>query len=99
MLNTVAIIGRIVKKPILKELENGKKVCDLEISVPRHNEHGRDLVPCILNQAIAENVVKYCESGDIVGVKGSVHNDDGSIKIIAEKVTFLSTSTKDEENE
>lgn len=99
MLNTVALIGRIVKKPILKELENGKKVCDLEISVPKHNEHGRDLVPCVLYQGIAENVVKYCESGDIVGVKGSVHNDDGSIKIIAEKVTFLSTSKKDEENE
>lgn len=99
MLNQVVLVGRIVKKPILKELENERKVCDLELSVPRHNEHGRDLVPCILFQEIAENVVKYCETGDLVGIKGRVYDDNGFIKILAEKVTFLAVQKKDEENE
>lgn len=98
MLNQVAIIGRITKKPILKELENGRKVCDLEISVPRHNEHGRDLVPCVLYQGIAENVVKYCESGDLVGVKGRLETQNENLVVITVKITFLSTR-KCENNE
>lgn len=97
MLNQTVLVGRIKEKPILKELENGRKVCELEISVPRHNEHGRDLVPCVLYQGIAENVVKYCESGDLVGIKGRIENIEDSIKICAEKVTFLSCKKKEGE--
>ena len=53
---------------------------------------------------IAENTSEYCKKGDIIGVKGrlqssSFDKEDGSkefrIEPIAEKVTFLSSRSKD----
>ena len=103
MLNQVVIVGRIIETPTSK-LKDEKKVCEITLAVPRsykdeNEKYKTDSIPCVLWQGIAENVVKYCAKGDLVGVKGRVQNEDCSIKILAEKVTFLSTSKKDEENE
>ena len=54
---------------------------------------------------IAENTAEYCKKGDIVGVKGrlqssSFEKEDGNkefrTQVMAEKVTFLSSRSKDE---
>ena len=53
---------------------------------------------------IAENTAAYCHKGDIVGVKGRIQVDnyekDGEKrsvqKVIAEKLTFLSSKSKSE---
>ena len=53
---------------------------------------------------IAQNTAEYCQKGDIVGVKGRVQSSsyekDGekkfSVDIVAEKVTFLSSKSKNE---
>ena len=112
MLNQIVIVGRITKTPEVKELEDGKKVSNITIAVPRSykNENGEydtDFVDCELWGPIAENTAEYCKKGDIVGVKGRVKTEfyedkDGdkkkSTSIVAEKVTFLSSS-KDHESE
>lgn len=109
MLNQTIIVGRLTSDPIVKELEDGKKVSNITIAVPRHykNEDGEyetDFIPCTLWQNIAENTSEYCHKGDIVGIKGRIEpfsnfNEEkkNNIRIIAEKVTFLSSSKKDEE--
>ena len=57
---------------------------------------------------MAENTTEYCKTGDMLGVKGRVQtrlieSDDGTKKkkteIIAEKVTFLSTARKKDDEE
>ena len=101
MLNQTVLVGRIKEKPMLKELEN-KKLCELVLSVPRNykdedGEYQTDDIPCMLYNGIAENVVLYCEKGDLVGIKGRIENIDGSIKICTEKVTFLSSKKKEGE--
>ena len=102
MLNQTILVGRIVKEVEVKETDNGRKVAYLTLAVQRSykNENGEyetDFVPCALWNAIAENVAEYCKKGDLVGVKGRIQNENNGIVIVAEKVTFLSSTKKDEE--
>ena len=105
MLNQVIIVGRLVKKPIVEENENGKKVCNITLAVPRSfkNDEGiyeTDFIKCTLCNVIAENTAEYCKKGDLVGVKGrletSVYEKENGEKyritsVVAEKVSFLSS--------
>ena len=105
MLNQVVIIGRLVEKPIVEENENGKKVCNITLAVPRDfkNDEGiyeTDFIKCTLCNVIAENTAEYCKKGDLVGVKGrletSVYEKENGEKyritsVVAEKVSFLSS--------
>ena len=106
MLNQVVLVGRIVKTPELKVTEAGKKTATVTLAVPRNyknanGEYDTDFLDCTLWTNVAENTTEYCQTGDMVGVKGRIQtriiqNDDGSRKkrteIIAEKVTFLAQS-------
>ena len=105
MSNLVVIVGRLVKKPILEENQNGKKVCNITLAVPRDfkNDEGiyeTDFIKCTLCNVIAENTAEYCKKGDLVGVKGrletSVYEKENGEKyritsVVAEKVSFLSS--------
>ena len=66
-----------------------------------------DFIDCLAFDNIAENTEQYCKKGDIIGVKGRLQSrqieEDGVKKniteIISEKVTFLSSKSKDEKEE
>ena len=106
MLNQVIIVGRLVKKPIVEENENGKKVCNITLAVPRSYKNAdgiyeTDFIKCTLWNVIAENTTEYCDKGDLVGVRGrletSVYEKENGekyriISVVAEKVSFLSSS-------
>ena len=94
MLNQTVIIGRVVE--LLSFEKDGKKLMDLKLAVARgeKNENGEyitDLIPCQVEGTMAENVAVYCNVGDLVGVKGRLAVIDNTLKLVAEKVTFLST--------
>ena len=108
MLNQVIIVGRLVADPEVKEAENGSKHSSITLAVPRSYKnvdgvYETDFVNCKLWGPIASNTSEYCKKGDIVGVKGRIetsnYEKDGEKKyatsIIAEKVTFLSSKSKD----
>lgn len=106
MLNQIVLVGRIVKTPELRTTENGKKTAIVTLAVPRNyknmnGEYDTDFLDCTLWTNVAENTAEYCQSGDMVGVKGRLQtriitSEDGSKKkkteIVAEKVTFLAQS-------
>ena len=109
MLNQTVLVGRIVRDPEIKETENGAKLSNLTLAVPRSykNEEGvyeTDFIEVTMWNGIAENTAAYCHKGDIVGVKGRIQVDnyekDGEKKsvqkVIAEKLTFLSSKAKSE---
>ena len=97
MSNLVVIVGRLVKKPILEENQNGKKVCIITLAVPRDfkNDEGiyeTDFIKCTLCNVIAEKTIEYCNKGDLVGVKGRLQClSDNELQLIAEKISFLSS--------
>ena len=109
MLNQVVLVGRLTSDLEAKELEDGKKVTNMTLAIPRSfknadGEYETDFVECTLWNNIAENTAEYCKKGDIVGVKGrlqtnSYEKEDGSkvfkLDVVAEKVTFLSSRSKD----
>ena len=110
MLNQVVLVGRLTSDLEAKELEDGKKVTNMTLAIPRSfknadGEYETDFVECTLWNSIAENTAEYCKKGDIVGVKGrlqssSFEKEDGNkefrTQVMAEKVTFLSSRSKDE---
>ena len=112
MLNQVVLVGRIVKTPELRVTENGKKTATVTLAVPRNykninGEYDTDFLDCTLWTNVAENTTEYCQTGDMVGVKGhlqtrTIQNEDGSKKrkteIVAEKVTFLAQSPNNKDN-
>ena len=82
----------------------------MTLAIPRsfknaEGEYETDFVECTLWNNIAENTAEYCKKGDIVGVKGRLQTnnyekEDGSkvfkLDVVAEKVTFLSSRSKEE---
>lgn len=85
MLNQVVIVGRLVKEPTKDELvilvprnyKNKEGLYDENIFVIHHK------MPSIVEQNIHE--------GDTVGVKGRLESENETIKIMGEKITFLSS--------
>ena len=106
MVNQIVLVGRLVKKPELKLTETGKKISVITLAVPRNykninGEYETDFLDCTLWTTIAENTNEYCETGDMLGVRGRLQTriieaEDGTKKkkteIVAEKVTFLTSN-------
>lgn len=109
MLNQAILVGRLTKEPEVIETENGKKVSNISIAVPRpyknvNGEYETDFIDISLWNGIAENTAEYCKKGDIIGVKGRIQVDSFekngerkfATKVVAEKITFLSSRTQEE---
>ena len=109
MLNQTVIVGRLVKEPELRETENGNKVTNITLAVPRsyknmNGEYETDFISCVLWKGIAESTVEYVKKGDLLGIKGRIQsrtietecdNIKQVVELVAEKVTFLSSKRKE----
>lgn len=109
MLNQTVLVGRLVKDVEVKATETGKKVATVTLAIPRsykntEGEYDTDFIQCVLWNGVAENTAEYCHKGDLIGVKGRTESDtyekDGEThyvtRVVAEKVTFLSTKKEQE---
>ena len=106
MVNQIVLVGRIARAPETKVTENGKKYATLTLAVPRNyknvnGEYDTDFLDCTLWSAVAESTSEYCNTGDMIGVKGRVQtriieSPDGvkrkKTEIVGEKVTFLTSN-------
>ena len=105
MLNQTVIVGRIVRDLEVHETENGNKVAQLTLAVPRSYKnvdgtYDTDFIRCVLWNGIAETACEYCKKGDIIGVKGRIqtsnYEKEGekiyTTEVIAEKITRLEFS-------
>lgn len=97
MLNQLVLVGRLTDD-VKKEEE--RAVITLAVSRSYKNANGEydtDLIPVILNGSIATNTMEYCKKGDVIGVKGRVTRlENEELSIVAEKVTFLSSTHKED---
>ncbi len=110
MLNSVVLVGRLTSDPTIIEGENGLKRSTILIAVPRsyknlEGKYETDFIRCTLWNMVASHTCEYCKKGDVVGVKGrvqsSTYEKDGKteyrLEIIAEKISFLSSTMMKEE--
>ena len=112
MLNQTILVGRITQDPKITELEDGKKVCNITVAVPRsyknaNGEYDTDFIRCTMWPNIALNTCEYCKQGDLIGVKGRIQtrviekdNSKQTIQeVLGEKVTFLTKSKEKNDDE
>ena len=110
MLNQIVLVGRLVRNPELKKSEKGKHFTQITLAIPRSfknasGEYESDFIDCMLWEGVAKSTTEYCHKGDIIGVKGRIQSRIVEVEnekkyytdIIAEKVTFLSSKTKEAE--
>lgn len=103
MLNSVIIIGRLIKEVELRYTPNGVAVATFTLAVDRSrkNQAGEketDFIPCVVWQKQAENCANYIGKGSLVAVDGRLqvrHYEDKQGKrqyvteVIATLVRFL----------
>ncbi len=98
MSNNVVLIGRI-NNDIEKVEMDDKTIYKLMINISRNfkNQNGKyetDIIPIELMSNIGSKVFEYCNKNDLIAVKGRIERKgkNDQIKIVAEKITFLSTN-------
>lgn len=79
MLNQIVLVGRLVKTPELRITDNGKKTTVITLAVPRNyknvdGQYDTDFLDCTLWTGVAESTTEYCQTGDMLGVKGRVQS-------------------------
>jgi single-strand DNA-binding protein len=111
LMNQVILVGRLTSDPEVITTESNKKMTAITIAVGRSfkNQDGiyeTDFIRCVLWNNIALNTCEYCHTGDVIGVKGRLqtrsYEDENKEKkfimeVIAEKITFLSSTNKNKE--
>lgn len=103
-MNTLIIVGKLVSAPELVNGEDGKKESIITLGVKRYYENSNgeyetDFIKCVLLGNVAETTCKYCEIGDVIGIKGKLRsskiedsngNTHFETEVMADKITFLS---------
>lgn len=102
MLNEVALVGRLTKTPEIMENQDGSKFALINLAIPRsdkntNGEYETDFIDCTISGNMANEICKYCEKGNIIGVRGKIQNVNytSQLRIIAKKITFLADGQKD----
>ena len=103
MLNHVVIMGRMVRDPELRQLDNGTSVTSFSVAVDRNyvdkttNERHADFLNVVAWRQTADFVCKYFHQGDMIALEGSLQSrkytdKDGNnriaIEIVASNISF-----------
>ena len=111
-MNQVALVGRITKDPILREVARGRVQSSFVIAVTRNyknlkGEVETDFILCTLWGKLAENTAKHCGKGSLIGVGGRIQSrtyerEDHSrvyvTEVIGEDIEFISTKRRADDN-
>jgi len=101
-LNQSIIVGRLVSDI---EINDEKSTMILAVPGRTKNEEGKyetDNIKVDLSLPIAKNTAEYLKKGDLISVKGRLENrnvensDKKELKLIAERIAFLSTKKEEE---
>ena len=55
-----------------------------------NDEDGNITIPIITSPDIANKIINTCEEDSVIGIKGKIDDDENSLIIKAEKISFLS---------
>lgn len=79
MLNNVSLIGRITREIELKRSTSGLAVVNFTLAVnsARKDADGNNhtnFIPCTIIGKGAENLVKFCHKGSLIGISGNIES-------------------------
>ena len=98
MLNQIVLVGRIVSIVMQDDDKGNRGVVTISVPASVKDENGEypvDKIEIEMFDNIAKNTAEYCKKGDVIGVKGRIQRrNDEQMKVVAEKVTFLTASSK-----
>lgn len=111
-MNQVALVGRITKDPILRNISRGRVQTSIIIAVNRNfknlkGEVEADFILCSVWGKLAENTAKHCGKGSLIGVSGRIQSrtyerEDRSrvyvTEVVADNIRFLSTKRRENED-
>lgn len=90
MINNCVLMGRI-KNFFIKDEK-------LIIMIKYSNADGDIVIP-ITTFIPKENILEYLENDLYIGIKGHITlNEESNIEVIAEKISFISSKKKEEDN-
>ena len=104
MMNQLVLVGRLTDNIKMEQIDDDKYMGITTLGVPRSfkNEYGEyetDFITVYMFGNIASNTNELCKKGDLIGIKGRVESTENNMRIIAEKVTFLSSARNKKEEE
>lgn len=97
-LNHAIITGRLVSNPELKETSTGRKVVNITLAIQNESKEKNTIfVKSTLWGNLANNISKYSQKGDIVGIRGTLKTSDKTVdndknfvlELVGESVTFI----------
>ena len=107
-INTVAITGRLVRDPEIRQTQSGVSVCSFAVAVDRAYKSGEerqaDFIDCVAWRHSAEFLEKYFHKGDMIGVQGHLQTrnwetDDGqkrkTTEIVVDSLSFVGGKKSD----
>ena len=111
-MNQVALVGRITKDPVLRNISKGRVQTSIIVAVNRNfknlkGEVEADFILCSLWGKLAENTAKHCGKGSLIGVSGRIQSrtyerEDQSrvyvTEVVGENVRFLLTKRRENED-
>ena len=109
-MNKVCLIGRLTRKPEIRENESGVKQTIFTLAVNRIKE-GTDFINCVAWNKTAELIEKYMDKGRELGVEGRIQTNtyedkEGNKKhitnVVVDNITFIGSKKEDapkEEND
>lgn len=110
MINSVALVGRLTKNPVIRTTPSGVEVGNFTLAVNRtftnqQGEREADFINCIVFRKQAVNVNQYLSKGKLAGIVGrlqtrSYDNKEGQkvfvTEVVCDNVQFL--EPKDSQN-
>lgn len=79
MINSVTLIGRLVKDVQIRQTTSGLTVGSFVLAVNRpaynKNETKADFIRCIIWRKAAEVLAKYAHKGSLIGIQGRLETD------------------------
>ncbi|MCK9235392.1 MAG: single-stranded DNA-binding protein [Acholeplasmataceae bacterium] len=113
MLNQLVLVGRLARDPEIRILTDGRKVSDIVLAVQRgfknmEGTYDTDFIKITVWEGLATATESYCVKGTMIAVKARIQTykyelDEekklNMLEVIAERITFLSGTSKFEEKE
>ena len=95
-MNKTWLTGRLSKKPELRKINENSCVCDFTIATNRptnrDGEKVADFINCRVWNNQAENLCKYQDKGNLIGVSGEIRTDNYEVNGTKKYKTYVLTN-------
>lgn len=109
MINTIALMGRLVHDPELRTTLSGKEVASFTVAVARRfsKDNEADFIPVIAWNSTAKFICDYFRKGSMIAFTGSLQtrnftDGDGyrrtAFEVVADNVSFCGSKEKADES-